>query len=98
MNEHLLVGIDVGCHSHQVAIAKSNGTYLKEFGISHNASGFNSLFSKKYNLNKLVYYEVFSHPYEAINREKKMKSLKRTKKIQLITAFNPEWEDLYEKL
>jgi putative endonuclease len=55
-------------------------------------------FSKKYNLNKLVYYEVFSHPYEAINREKKMKSLKRTKKIQLITAFNPEWEDLYEKL
>ena len=55
-------------------------------------------FSKKYNLNKLVYYEVFSHPYEAINREKKMKSLKRTKKIQLITTFNPEWEDLYEKL
>ena len=39
-----------------------------------------------------------SRPYEAINREKKMKSLKRTKKIQLITAFNPEWEDLYEKL
>jgi putative endonuclease len=55
-------------------------------------------FSKKYNLNRLVYYEVFSRPYEAINREKKMKSLKRTKKIQLITAFNPEWEDLYEKL
>ena len=55
-------------------------------------------FSKKYNLNKLVYYEVFSHPYEAINREKKMKSLKRTRKIQLITAFNPEWEDLYERL
>ena len=55
-------------------------------------------FSKKYNLNKLVYYEVFSHPTEAINREKKMKSLKRTRKIQLITAFNPEWEDLYEKL
>lgn len=46
MNEHLLVGIDVGCHSHQVAIAKSNGTYLKEFGISHNASGFQSLFSE----------------------------------------------------
>jgi predicted GIY-YIG superfamily endonuclease len=39
-----------------------------------------------------------SRSYEAINREKKMKSLKRTKKIQLITAFNPEWEDLYEKL
>jgi putative endonuclease len=55
-------------------------------------------FSKKYNLNKLVYYEVYSHPYEAIDREKKMKSLKRNKKIQLITAFNPEWEDLYEKL
>ncbi|WP_367354533.1 IS110 family transposase [Atribacter sp.] len=51
MNEHLLVGIDVGCHSHQVAIAKSNGTYLKEFGISHNASGFNSLFSE------ITYYE-----------------------------------------
>ena len=46
MNEYLLVGIDVGCHSHQVAIAESNGTLLKEFGISHNASGFYSLFSE----------------------------------------------------
>ena len=46
MNEHLLVGNNKGCHSHQVAIAESNGTLLKEFGISHNANGFNSLFSE----------------------------------------------------
>ena len=55
-------------------------------------------FTKKYNLNKLVYYEVFSRPNQAIDREKKLKSLNRDKKIQLINDFNPEWEDLYEKL
>ena len=44
MNKHLLVGIDVGCHSHQVAIAQSNGRFLKEVRVSHTANYFLSLF------------------------------------------------------
>jgi len=55
-------------------------------------------FTKKYNANKLVYYEVFEQVEIAILREKKMKSLNREKKIKLINAFNPSWEDLCEKL
>jgi len=46
MKEQLLVGIDVGCHEHRVAIAQSSGDILKEFGISHTASGFHTLFSE----------------------------------------------------
>jgi transposase len=46
MKERFLVGIDVGCHQHRVVVARSNGDILKEFSISHNASGFRTLFSE----------------------------------------------------
>ena len=55
-------------------------------------------FSKKYNLNKLVYYEVFDDPENAITREKQLKSGSRDKKIELIKSNNPEWIDLYIEL
>lgn len=52
-------------------------------------------FTKKYNVNKLVYFEVFEDPENAINREKAIKNLLRRKKIALIEKDNPKWEDLY---
>lgn len=52
-------------------------------------------FSKKYNLTKLVYYEIFSDIDEAIFREKRLKGSSRQRKIDLINKFNPEWKDLY---
>jgi putative endonuclease len=55
-------------------------------------------FTKKYNVNKLVYYEVFEDPENAILREKQIKAGSRQKKIDLIESINREWEDLYEKL
>src|SRR5690606_9555764 len=55
-------------------------------------------FTKRYNLNKLVYYEIYDDNETAINREKQIKSWPRKKKIVLINAFNPSWDDLYEKL
>jgi len=55
-------------------------------------------FTKRYNLNKLVYYEIYDDIETAINREKQIKSWPRKKKIVLINAFNPSWDDLYEKL
>jgi putative endonuclease len=55
-------------------------------------------FTKRYNVNKLVYYEVFDDPYNAISREKQIKVWLRKKKIDLINSFNPTWEDLYEKI
>ena len=55
-------------------------------------------FSKKYNLDKLVYYEVHSGPKEAIKREKRLKFWQRKWKIDLIRKSNPNWEDLYSEI
>jgi len=55
-------------------------------------------FTKKYNCTKLVYYEIFNDPYNAIAREKQIKAGSREKKIDLINAVNPEWKDLYDDL
>ncbi len=54
-------------------------------------------FSKKYDLDKLVYYEVYQDIESAITREKQLKDWKREWKLKLIDDFNVEWNDLYEK-
>jgi putative endonuclease len=51
-------------------------------------------FTKRYNVNKLVYYEVFNSPLEAIAAEKKIKGWIRQKKLNLIKDFNPNFDDL----
>lgn len=51
-------------------------------------------FTKKYNLQKLVYYEATSNIESAINREKQLKNWHRDWKINLINQFNPDWKDL----
>ncbi len=53
-------------------------------------------FTKKYNVNKLAYYEIFNDIYNAIMREKQIKDGSRQKKIDLINSINSEWRDLYE--
>jgi len=55
-------------------------------------------FSKKFNLGKLVYYEVSDGMAAAIEREKQIKNYSRIKKIELIQNMNEHWKDLYEKL
>jgi putative endonuclease len=55
-------------------------------------------FTKKYNINKLIYYEIFGDAYSAIDREKQIKGGCRMKKINLIRRMNSSWEDLYYKL
>jgi putative endonuclease len=52
-------------------------------------------FTKKYNIDKLVYYEVFDDIESAIEREKQIKAGSRKKKIELIESVNPEYRDLY---
>jgi len=52
-------------------------------------------FTQKYRVHNLVYYEIYSHIYDAIAREKRMKKWKRKWKIQLIEKSNPQWRDLY---
>jgi len=45
-------------------------------------------------MTRLVYFEIFEDPSQAIGREKKIKGWLRQKKIDLIEAENPEWNDL----
>lgn len=51
-------------------------------------------FSKRYNLNKLVFYEEFNKIIDAIAAEKKIKGWMRVKKNRLIEEKNPRWKDL----
>jgi len=55
-------------------------------------------FTKRYNLTKLVYFEVTSDVRSAIEREKQLKNWHRDWKINLISQFNPDWEDLSTKM
>lgn len=55
-------------------------------------------FSDRYNINKLVYYEVFEDISEAIKREKQIKAGSREKKLRLIEKANPLFEDLYNSI
>jgi len=55
-------------------------------------------FTKKYNVMKLVYDEVFEDPENAILREKQIKAGSRQKKLNLINTINKEWNDLYDGL
>jgi putative endonuclease len=57
-----------------------------------------SSFSKRYNLTKLVYYEITEDINTAILREKQLKSGSRQKKIDLINSINPGWNDLFDEL
>jgi len=55
-------------------------------------------FTKKYNIGKLVCYELCEDIESAISREKQIKGGSRQKKIQLVNSMNEEWRDLYEEL
>jgi putative endonuclease len=55
-------------------------------------------FTRKYNIDKLVYYEVFDSIQEAIKREKQLKNWHREWKLDLIKSQNPEMRDLYPEI
>jgi putative endonuclease len=53
-------------------------------------------FTRKYSINRLVYYESFNDPIVAIRREKEIKSWARVKKLALVESMNPTWIDYGE--
>jgi putative endonuclease len=55
-------------------------------------------FTKKYNTDRLVYFEQTENVISAIAREKQLKNWNRQKKIKLIEKMNPEWKDLSDDL
>ena len=64
----------------------------------HQLKKYKNSFTKRYNINKLVYYEHFTDILVAIAREKQIKNGSRKKKVALIEENNPTWEDLTDSL
>jgi putative endonuclease len=52
-------------------------------------------FTKRYNVHRLVWYELHENMESAITREKRLKNWKRKWKLELIESSNPDWQDLY---
>ncbi len=55
-------------------------------------------FTKKYDVDRLVYFECFDEIEQAIHREKRLKKWRRSWKISLIEKDNPNWIDLYPQI
>ena len=55
-------------------------------------------FTEKYNVDRLVYYEMYVDVADAIMREKQIKGWTCKKKNELIIQLNPKWKDLYEDI
>ncbi|MCQ2107977.1 MAG: GIY-YIG nuclease family protein [Fibrobacter sp.] len=66
--------------------------------VFEHKSGLHEGFTKKYEVNKLGYYEEYNDIRLAISREKQLKAGNRSQKIHLIESKNPFWNDLYEEL
>ncbi len=68
---------------------------LSRRAFEHKSKFLKNSFTSKYNVSKLVYFEEYNEPTEAIKREKQIKSGSRNKKISLVNSLNPEWKDLF---
>ena len=55
-------------------------------------------FTSKYNITRLVWFEIYEDPTAAITREKELEKWKRSWKVQLIERQNSDWKDLYESI
>jgi putative endonuclease len=87
-----------------ILVSQKNGTLY--IGVTNNLAErvkqhkekLTKGFTSKYDVDKLVYYEIYGEIGMAIYREKCLKRWKREWKMKLIEDFNPSWKDLYEKL
>jgi putative endonuclease len=66
--------------------------------IWQHKSKVNQGFSNKYDLDKLVYYEIHTDIKDAILREKQLKKWRRQWKLNLINEQNPNWVDLWDNI
>lgn len=66
--------------------------------ITEHKNGYGSIFTSKYKLSYLVYYEEYQYANDAISREKELKGWLRKKKIDLVKSINQEMKDLSQEL
>ncbi len=80
--------------NHQRRLYTGVTTRLAHRVNEHKDSIHPNSFTSRYNMNRLVYYECFADINQAIARETEIKGWLRIRKIQLIAATNPTWQDL----
>ena len=66
--------------------------------VYEHRNGITEGFTKTYGVHRLVWYEPHEDIEYAILREKQIKAWKREWKIKMVEEFNPEWDDLYERI
>jgi putative endonuclease len=87
-----------------ILASKPNGTLYT--GVSsdlvkrvyEHKNGLANGFTKKYNVHRLVYFELHEHMNAAITREKQIKKWNRAWKLELIEKSTPQWKDLYDDI
>lgn len=95
MNKTYYVYIMTNKYNTVLYVGVSNNLNRRVYEHKEKLSNHNS-FTKKYNINKLVYYEQYNDIRDAIVREKQIKGGSRNDKINLIEKMNKKWEDLYD--
>ncbi len=94
MKEHRYAAYILASRSHQFYVGVTNNLQRRiRQHKEHETDGFTA----RYNIDRLVWYEIFGYVHDAIAREKQLKGWRREKKIQLIEAKNPTWQDLSEE-
>ena len=66
--------------------------------VYEHKNGLGGGFTKRYQVHKLVYYEISNDVRAAIAREKQIKGGSRQKKVDLVNSLNPAWRDLYDEI
>jgi putative endonuclease len=92
LREHHYYVYVLSNRSRTLYIGVTNHLFVR---IEQHRSGESDGFTKKYKINRLVYFERFKYIDQAIAREKQLKGWLRERKVALIAAFNPTWEDIY---
>lgn len=82
-------------HNTVIYIGATNNLHRR---VYEHSQGLIDGFTKKFNVRKLVYFEIFSQVKESILREKQIKKWSRSKKNNLITKTNPLWNDLLSEI
>ena len=92
MEQHLnAVYIMTNAYNTTLYIGVTNDLFRR---VNEHKTKFNEGFTSKYNLEKLIYFELTPSIEDAINREKQLKNWKRDWKIDLIKKVNPNFNDL----